>query len=179
MSDRSQHVEAAYQYCPRCGTPHAQPGSVPFHCAACDFTSYFGPVAAVGGIVANEKNQLLLVRRARDPGKGQWGLPGGFVDRNETAEQAVIREVLEETNLDVLQCTYLMTSPNWYDYKGIIAPIVDLFFICRVDTNQRVTLAEDELEHHEWSHPTSEHLDNMAFESNRLAVEFWMNTVTN
>ena len=42
---------------------------------------------------------LLLGRRAFSPGKGQWGLPGGFMELNETLEEAATRELKEETNL--------------------------------------------------------------------------------
>ncbi len=45
--------------------------------------------------------RLLLVRRAHDPHRGRWSLPGGRVERGETAEQAVVREVREETGLEV------------------------------------------------------------------------------
>lgn len=44
---------------------------------------------------------IVLIRRANDPFKGQWALPGGFVEVGETVETAAIREAKEETNLDV------------------------------------------------------------------------------
>ena len=89
-------IENTYEFCPRCGARNAKPGSVPFRCNECGFTAWFGPVAAVGGLILNAAGELLLVRRARDPGKGRWGLPGGFVDRGETIEEGLIREVAEE-----------------------------------------------------------------------------------
>ena len=51
--------------------------------------------------ILNEKNELLVCRRAKDPAKGTLDLPGGFIDMNETGEEGVAREVLEETGLDV------------------------------------------------------------------------------
>jgi len=48
-----------------------------------------------------ERGKLLLIRRRFEPFKGRWALPGGFVDDNETVEQAVGREALEETGLKV------------------------------------------------------------------------------
>lgn len=49
--------------------------------------------AAVAGLIFNEKGQLLLTIRAKDPGKGLLDLPGGFVDMGENADQALRREI--------------------------------------------------------------------------------------
>src|SRR5215469_7708790 len=53
----------------------------------------------VGGAVVRD-GQLLLVRRASHHGRGNWQLPGGFIEPDETIEQAVVREVKEETGVD-------------------------------------------------------------------------------
>jgi ADP-ribose pyrophosphatase len=137
-------------------------------------TLYFGPVAAVGGLIVNDDNELLMVRRARDPGKGKWGLPGGFVDRDETIEQALAREVLEETNLVVANACYLMSRPNEYVYHGVTSPVIDLFYLCTVESIASLRLDMDELEYHQWTRPGPKHLDNMAFDSNRIAIQTWL-----
>lgn len=59
-------------------------------------------MAAVGAVVRDDRDRLLLVRRGRDPGLGQWSLPGGRVEPGETAREAVVREVEEETGLRVV-----------------------------------------------------------------------------
>lgn len=151
---------------------------MPFKCQECGFVSFFGPVAAVGGLIVNELGELLLIRRAREPGKGKWGLPGGFVDPGESAEEAVEREIREEIGLTIKAMTYLCSSPNRYDYRGIIAPVIDFFYLCSANSDSELTIAEEELDHFEWSVPTSDHLENMAFESNRLAIEHWLNHVS-
>lgn len=55
----------------------------------------------MGALVHDDDRRLLLVRRAHEPGAGQWSVPGGRVEAGESDEQAVRREALEETGLHV------------------------------------------------------------------------------
>ncbi len=59
------------------------------------------PIRAVGALLRDAHGRLLLVRRAHDPGRGLWSLPGGRVDPGEEDQQALVREVQEETGLTV------------------------------------------------------------------------------
>ncbi|HEV2276178.1 MAG TPA: NUDIX hydrolase [Acidobacteriaceae bacterium] len=58
------------------------------------------PVAGVGAVVI-EDGKVLLVRRGQEPLKGHWSLPGGALELGETLEEGVIREVREESGLEV------------------------------------------------------------------------------
>jgi ADP-ribose pyrophosphatase YjhB (NUDIX family) len=60
-----------------------------------------GPELAVGAVAVND-DQLLLVRRGHGPAAGEWAVPGGRVVAGEAVEAAVVREVAEETGLDVV-----------------------------------------------------------------------------
>lgn len=59
------------------------------------------PIVAVGAFIFDRDDRVLLIERARDPGKGLWTVPGGRLERGETLAQAVAREVREETGLVV------------------------------------------------------------------------------
>lgn len=58
------------------------------------------PIVGVGAVILREQ-EVLLVRRAAEPLRGQWSLPGGMLELGETLRQGVEREVLEETGLKV------------------------------------------------------------------------------
>jgi 8-oxo-dGTP diphosphatase len=58
------------------------------------------PMVGVGAVVF-DADCVLLVRRAKAPLAGEWSLPGGAVELGETLEEAIVREVAEETGLDV------------------------------------------------------------------------------
>jgi mutator protein MutT len=59
------------------------------------------PIVAVGAVIL-DAGHVLLVKRAQEPLKGEWSLPGGVVESGETLDAAVAREVREETCLDVV-----------------------------------------------------------------------------
>lgn len=90
-----------YNYCPQCGKPLRQTefsGQLRPHCLDCSYV-YWGDFSlGVGGVVWHE-GKILLVKRANNPGKGVWTIPGGYVDQNEKIADAVAREIKEETGL--------------------------------------------------------------------------------
>jgi len=59
-------------------------------------------IPCVGAIVFDRQGRLLMIQRGHDPGAGLWSIPGGRIEPGETDEQALVRELLEETNLQVM-----------------------------------------------------------------------------
>ena len=115
-----QFYQDHYQFCPNCGasTPDrsSQLGSnqsTSITCSQCGFTVYQNPAPAVGVIITNH-NRLLLAKRNIEPFKHDWDLPGGFVDIGETPEQACVRELLEEANLEIKVIAYVSSYPDRY-----------------------------------------------------------------
>lgn len=166
----SKPLEQVFRFCPRCATEADPVGEVPFHCEQCGFKFFFGPVAAVGGVVRDSAGQVLLIERAHDPGKGMLGMPGGFVDAGETSEEALRREVQEEVGLEVQSFSFLTTLPNQYNYDGVTAPVLDIFFVCDVDSFDSVQIDPAEVSRCWIGSVGQEQLERMAFESNRLAL---------
>jgi 8-oxo-dGTP diphosphatase len=83
----------------------------------------------VGAVVVT-RDSLLLIRRGRPPGKGRWSLPGGRVEADETLEDALRREMREETGLDVEPTGLLGTAERIgeglhyviLDFTAVIVP---------------------------------------------------------
>jgi ADP-ribose pyrophosphatase len=167
-------MQDVFEYCPRCGDRASSKGSRPFQCAGCGFRFFFGPVAAVAAILEDPSGRLLFLERARDPGKGLLGLPGGFADPGETLEEAVARELLEETGLTVPLLSYLCSIPNRYIYQQIEISVLDVFYAGRVDSFEGMKLQASEIASTLIEHPVPQLLDRMAFASNRRAVERFM-----
>ena len=80
----------AFHFCPRCGSAHFRvSGERSLSCGDCHLQYYVNSAAAVACLIFNNEGKLLVTRRAVDPDKGKLDLPGGFIDPNETAEEAV------------------------------------------------------------------------------------------
>jgi 8-oxo-dGTP diphosphatase len=69
-------------------------------CSACGWVNYENPLPSSAAFVRNDSKEILLVKRGVEPGKGEWALPSGFVEVDETPARACVRELKEETGLD-------------------------------------------------------------------------------
>ncbi len=139
-----RHPLHLFNYCPRCGSDKfAENDFKSKRCGSCGFIYYFNPLAATVGIITNDKGEMLVARRAKEPAKGTLDLPGGFCDSYETAEEGVAREIEEETGLKVCSTNYLFSIPNTYMYSGMELHTMDMFFHCTVDTKAKPTADDD------------------------------------
>ncbi len=141
------HPAVRFRYCPFCGGSRFEwDGRKSHRCADCGHQFYTNPATAVIALLENEKGEILFVRRRFDPAKGTLDLPGGFVDCGERAEEAVVREVTEETGLAVTECRFLMTLPNTYLYDDLLYFTTDLVFKCKVDDWSSLSAGDDAAE---------------------------------
>jgi mutator protein MutT len=145
----------------------------PFHCANCAFTFFFNPASAAAAFIARSDGRVLFLRRAQDPAKGRLGLPGGFIDYEETAEEAVRREVREEIGLELLTLSYLCSRPNQYPYREVTYRVLDFFFRAEIH-GHAAPAALDEVESCEWLHPREMDPEDIAFRSVREALKFYL-----
>lgn len=149
----AQHPLHLFRFCPVCGSARFEENNATSkRCADCGFVYYFNPRAAVVALIRNRRGELLTCRRAKEPAKGTFDLPGGFTESYETAEEAVAREVREETGLSVSAVRYLFSIPNIYPYSGMDIHTMDLFFECTVGDCSSV-VADDDVAECFWLSP--------------------------
>ncbi len=108
------------QYCSNCGSENDYgyiDGNKRYYCNRCNSIHYENP-RPTATLICMKNNNLLLVRRAKNPGKGLWCLPGGFVERGETPEKAAERELMEETGLRGKAKTLIGTCSHFNSIFG-------------------------------------------------------------
>jgi 8-oxo-dGTP diphosphatase len=161
-----------FKYCPFCGTQLAleEKGGRPRpSCRNCGFVHFRNPVPGVV-VVIEKEGYVLLGRRGGGFGAGKWGLPQGYIEFDEDFLTAAIREVKEETGLDVeirsiLNVVSNLLSPKLHTLAIILLAGVVAGELC----------AGDDLESLEWV-PLSGPLPEMAFEADERIIERYHET---
>jgi ADP-ribose pyrophosphatase YjhB (NUDIX family) len=157
------------RFCPQCAAP-AQPGAaIPFRCAACGMTLFFNPTVAAAGFLFDDDGRVILIERARDPQKGLWTIPGGFVDFGESIDAALRREVREEVGLEIDRVHFLCSTPNRYFYAGVTYSVCDIIFTARAVAADTAK-ALDGADSFRWLFPHEIDPATLAFESVRTGV---------
>jgi len=89
-----------------------------------------------------KKGEVLLIQRVARPNKGYWGTPGGYVDWDESVEEAVAREVKEETNLNIteLKLVGVYSSPSRHPKQ-----VINLLYAVEVDDLSKLAVGDDAL----------------------------------
>jgi ADP-ribose pyrophosphatase YjhB (NUDIX family) len=160
-------------YCPRCGQPLVDAvrfGKTRRMCEACGFIHFQDPkVAAV--VLITEAKRVLLVRRAVDPQIGKWALPAGYIDYGEDPREAAVREVSEETGLQV-RITRLIDILGPDEKDGNPASIVILFEA--VPVGGELSAQDDIAEAIFFDAGSLPAAGEIAFESTRLLLSLWL-----
>lgn len=158
-------------YCQKCGSTLTEAvfsGRSRLACEHCGFVLYQNPVPGAGVIVEIDDG-IVLIRRGHDPMKGMWALPAGFIEADESIEEAAIRECKEETGLDIelLEMFGVDSFPEGPTQSGII-----IFYRAKQiggilepgdDAADAAVFPADNLPH------------NVAFRTHRAVITRWAN----
>jgi ADP-ribose pyrophosphatase YjhB (NUDIX family) len=162
------------RFCVKCGAPMTRAVPPDDHrerhiCTRCRFVHYLDPKVACGTI-AEQDGRFALIQRNIDPRKGFWSFPCGFMEIDETTEQAAIRETREETGLEVELGALLGTYSYRESFYG--GAIVVVVYHARV---LRGTLqAADDVCDARMIGPAEVPWEQLAFQSSHSAVRDWL-----
>jgi ADP-ribose pyrophosphatase YjhB (NUDIX family) len=165
-----------FKYCPRCAKPLEEQeifGALRKVCSdreGCGFILFLEP-KLVAVVLVEHEGKILLGRRVMNPGKGLWSFPSGYVDRYEKVEEAALREVKEETNLDVA----LKGLVGVYSENG--NPVVLMVFRASVVGSLEQMTAQPE-EVSELQFFGLDHLPELAFPFDLNILQDWKNSTS-
>jgi ADP-ribose pyrophosphatase YjhB (NUDIX family) len=171
-------VKRTYIYCPQCGAPltdRVKFGRERRACRYCGFIHFADPKVAVGALVTDGA-RVLLVRRLAVPRIGFWALPAGYMDADELPEEALVREVAEETGVAVRVVELLGVAPlaGWTDRRGILL----LYRAEPAEAGAQVSpAAGDDVSDVRWFAPDAIPWNEIAFESTAETLRDWLKTL--
>ena len=166
---RDPSLPGEFRHCPLCATPlaPAQSGHVQrMACPGCGFVQHRNPAPTVSVLVV-DRERVLLGKRGGHPGKGAWSLPSGYVEYEDDFLSTAIREVQEETGLEVeiesiVQVMSSFVSPRFH--------FLGLYLSARVLGG--ALRAGDDLEAVEWF-PLNGPLPEMGFPEDVEAIRLY------
>jgi ADP-ribose pyrophosphatase YjhB (NUDIX family) len=109
----------AWRFCPLCGEA-IEKFEDRAECRGCGYVGYANAVPGVEAVCFDDRGRVLLGRRAFDPGRGLWDLPGGFLHEDEHPLDALRREIREETALEIEPLEFLGFWLEPYDGRIVL-----------------------------------------------------------
>jgi len=132
-------------YCSTCGDKNTfglKDGGERFYCNQCNSIHYQNP-KPTATLICPRGDDILLVKRAFNPGKGEWNLPGGFLELGETLEEGAKRELKEETNLNGEVVSLL---GNCSHFNSIFGDVLLLGIEMKINNWDNLQAGDDALE---------------------------------
>ncbi len=115
------------EFCPYCGfklTRKMLEGRERLYCSKCKKIYYENPTPVVAVVTRNDEGKILLIKRKIEPCKGEWALPSGFMEIDESPIEAALRELAEETGLKGKLKKLIGVYPNNSEIHGYLVTII-------------------------------------------------------
>ena len=122
---------AEWEFCPRCKT-ELRVEERRVECPSCGFVAYANPKPTASALCVDDEGRLLLARRAIDPHKGAWDVPGGFVEEDEHPLDTLRRELREETSLEIEPLDFFGVWMDRYGGDSTAQSTLNLVWTARV-----------------------------------------------
>ncbi len=140
-------------------------------CQACGYIHYLDPKIACGTIPEYE-GRIVLIRRKIDPRAGYWSFPCGFMEVDETTQQAAVRETKEETGLDVALGEHLGTysyTKSWWGGSVVVVA----YSASITSTSEPDPRGGDDAAEARFFSPADIPWEELAFKSSSEALRDW------
>lgn len=115
------------KFCPYCGYKLVRKmleGRKRLYCSKCGKIYYENPTPVVAIIARDDEGKILLIKRKIEPCKGEWALPSGFMEIEESPTEAALRELVEETGLKGKSKKLIGVYPNNSEINGYLVAII-------------------------------------------------------
>ena len=115
------------KFCPYCGYELVRKmleGRKRLYCSRCGKIYYENPTPVVAIIARDNEGKILLIKRKIEPCKGEWALPSGFMELDESPIEAALRELAEETGLKGKSKRLIGVYPNNSEIHGFLVAII-------------------------------------------------------
>jgi 8-oxo-dGTP diphosphatase len=128
------------------------------------------PYLAVRAIITNESGKVLILKRSNTAqGDGKWCLPGGNIEYNQTAVEAMANEIKQETSLTIKDIKFLFYLENLPSEESELH-YVNLVFECITEGNLHINHESSE---YSWIDPGEIHNYNIAFRNDIILEKYW------
>jgi ADP-ribose pyrophosphatase YjhB (NUDIX family) len=143
-----------WRFCPVCGAKLRVEDGRRGECAKCGFRAWASSKPTACAVVVDDQGGVLLARRAGEPFRGYWDLPGGFLDEGEHPLDGLRRELREETGLEVEPEDFIGIWMDRYGHAKDAHATLNLYWTARVvaghpeaadDVSELAWFAPDEL----------------------------------
>jgi len=115
------------EFCPYCGYKLIRKileGRERLYCSKCGKIYYENPTPVVAVVARDDEGKILLIKRKIEPRKGEWALPSGFMELEESPIEAALRELAEETGLKGKSKKLIGVYPNNSEIHGYLVTII-------------------------------------------------------
>ncbi len=120
-------------YCVKCGAKleikKDRENKVRAICPKCGHIIYLNPIPAAACLIVNEKNEVLIIKRKFEPKPGEWALPSGYIEIDQTPEETAVAEMKEETGLDGEVIRFL---DYFTGYSPIYERVISFGFLMKI-----------------------------------------------